>query len=322
MLPLPPEEFKTRKGTALIVALAIILMLSSMATVLMNEMHMRSHHVEVDLEDVKAFESAEAGIDAAISDINRMQMLQLVTPSATVLSPDGRPVRVHDPSIHKDANGNDVKAGCLGTANWKAPVGSTRNDDVLPLVVPSGGYVPRPTWQSTPATNSGGIVYTTNGTPLYHDPNIVPQQLADVAFFTYAIDWLWDGIDNDGQGRPGLVFGAGAAEGCSVPDHPYALMSAPCRNDGRDQNGNGKVDFKIVNDQLQVTDVNEIDLGERNKYTIYSTGIHKGLVKDGATREGRVVTIEVVVQAADVDLPLIDTGPLQLQVRPRSMPPP
>jgi hypothetical protein len=322
MLPQPPlSEPRSRKGTALIVALALIMMLASMATVLMNEMHTRSHHVEVDLEDIKAFEAAEAGVDAAISDINRMRMLQLVTAGGTVLSPDGRPVRVHDPTIHTDDKGNNVKAGCLGTVNWNVPLGTDRKDDLLPINLPKGAYIPRPTWQSSAALDDAGDILYVNGQQVFHDPNIVPQQLGDVAFFTYAIDWLWDGLDNDGYARPGIIFGAGAGDGCSA-EHPYSLQPSPYRNDGRDQNNNGKVDCAIVSDALEIKDVNEVDLGERNKYTIYSTGIHKGLLRDGATREGRVVTIEVVVQAGDVDLPLIDTGPLQLQVRPKWMPPP
>jgi hypothetical protein len=273
------QIFRQARGTALIVAMAVVFILASMCTVLMNETLMRTRHVAVDLEDIRAFEAAEAGIDAAIGEINRCFLKRLVVGGVGVTSPDGRPVYIHDPSL---------KPGCIGTKNWKAPKSGDNGDDLLPAVKPSSGYVPRPTWQT--------IGVPISGTFVFHDPNIVPQILGDVSFFTYAIDWLYDGIDNDDRARSGL------------PSGPYAVTDSAgtvTNNDGTDKNFNG------------VMEDTEIDIGERNKYTVYSTGIHKGVQRNGATQEGRVVTIEVVVQAKDVDLPLIDTGPLQLQIAPR-----
>ena len=56
------------RGTALIVAMAIVMILAGLSMVLMNEMRTRAQRSEADGEDVKAFEAAEAGMDAALVD--------------------------------------------------------------------------------------------------------------------------------------------------------------------------------------------------------------------------------------------------------------
>lgn len=229
------------RGTALIVAMVIVLLLASLSTVLMSEMLTHSMRVEVQQEDMLAFEAAEAGIDAAINDINQSPTIPLVINGLAIKTPNGIPIAVHNP-----AN----RPGCLGTKSW-----NPASDDLLPSVR-SVDYVPRPTWKAVETTPAGG------GTAIFHDPNITPQSLGDVAFFTYAIDWRTDSVDND---------------------------------------GNGQVD----------------DANERNKYTIYSTGIHRGMLKAGVTEAGRIITIQVVVQAKDRDIPAIPNGPLELQIKPR-----
>lgn len=231
------------RGTALIIAMVIVLLLASLSTVLMSEMLTHSERVEVQQEDMLAFEAAEAGVDAAINDINQSPVIPLVINGAVVKTANGIPIAVHDP-----AN----RPGCLGTKKWN-PV----TDDLLPGGFRSASYVARPTWKAVATTPSNG------GEPIMNEPNITPQSLGDVAFFTYAVDWRTDGIDND---------------------------------------GNGQVD----------------DVSERNKYTIYSTGIHRGMLKAGVTEAGRIISIQVVVQAKDKDIPAIPNGPLELQIKPRN----
>src|SRR5438045_3571664 len=58
---------RSPRGSALIVAAALILLLASLSAVLMNEMVTRSLRTEVAEEDLLAFEAAEAGVDAAIN---------------------------------------------------------------------------------------------------------------------------------------------------------------------------------------------------------------------------------------------------------------
>src|SRR6185295_15705733 len=67
-----PSLFPTAapRGTALIVAMVIVLLLSGLSASLLMEMTTRSERTEVDAEDVKSFEAAEAGLDAAIRNLN------------------------------------------------------------------------------------------------------------------------------------------------------------------------------------------------------------------------------------------------------------
>jgi hypothetical protein len=76
-------------------------------------------------------------------------------------------------------------------------------------------------------------------------------------------------------------------------------------HDGIDNSGDGFVD----------------DITERNKYTIYSTGIHKGESRSGVTSEGRVVTVEAVIEALDIALFPMPDGALEIQVPTTPAPP-
>lgn len=270
------------RGSALIVALALVALLASLSSVLMTEMTTRAKHVEVDLEDIKAFEAAEAGIDAALNDINSSPVYQPymappaivvkgvsqpqsnarrvsngeLTTSGSLMSgntygvplvgPDsGKPLTVH---IARKADG--TKPGNLGTSNWNATANDIDGNN-------------RPTWRSLQLRSSSGAQqFFANGSVRYCEDNIVPQSLGNVAFFTYAVDWFHDGIDNDGDG-------------------------------------------------------NSDDRNERNKYTIYSTGIHRGITQGGVTEAGRVVTVEVNVQALDRDFEQLPSGALEIQIKPR-----
>jgi hypothetical protein len=238
---------RPERGTALIVAMAIVLLLASLSSVLMNEMMSRSTRVEVQQEDMLAFEAAEAGIDAAINDINQSKTILLVDRNGKqVVTDTGIPLRVYDPAF---------KPGCLGTKNW-----NPGTDDILPGGIRPPGYIPRPTWK-TVATKA------TTGAEIFNEPNITPQILGDVAFFTYAVDWLTDNVDNDGK--------------------------------------NGK-------------DID--DVSERNMFTIYSTGIHRGMLKAGVTEAGRIISIQVIVQAKDKNFPQLDVLGLENQPKPRNEP--
>jgi Tfp pilus assembly protein PilX len=282
------------RGSALIVALALVALLASISSVLMTEMTTRAKHVEVDLEDIKAFEAAEAGIDAALNDINSAPVYQpymsgpaviingvsqpsgtatrqgngMLDSSGNLMSGNtsgvplvgltsGKPLTVH---VAKKADG--VKPGSLGTSSWVAPtytsghVRTNSGDDI------DGND--RPTWRALQMldVNRAGMTFG-NGRPRYCEDHIQPQALGNVAFFTYAIDWFHDGIDNDGDG---------------IAD----------------------------------------DRNERNKYTIYSTGIHRGISQSGVTETGKVVTIEVNVQALDRDYLQVPNGPLEIPIKPRA----
>jgi hypothetical protein len=280
----PEAEVKTRahpRGTALVLAMTLIILLGSFAAVLVSEMDMRSDLVEVDLEDMKAFEAAEAGIDAALADINLSPAYQPRMTGAVAGNPAGSaerraswgiqpnptaqdplcpagstPLKAPDPKpypiyVHVRQRADGTKPGCLGTSDW------TPNNDY--------NLDGRPTWKSVAFRN-----LKTPSDPNYYfcEPHVVPQILGDAAFFTYAIDWFHDGVDNDRDG-----FGPG---GASVADNR----------------------------------------AERNKYTVYATGIHVGRFRNGITEAGRVVTLEVNVQAMDDELFPFPSAALEVQVEP------
>ncbi|HEY3320794.1 MAG TPA: hypothetical protein VGP72_10050 [Planctomycetota bacterium] len=291
------------RGSALIVALAVVALLASISTALLMEMTNRAKAVEVDLEDIKAFEAAEAGLDAALNDINsapvyqpKMSAVVKDYPAATRLSngqltdagtldtsftgnvsgtpltapQSGKPVSVHVTRKAGDNNStidiNNRIPGCLGTSEWKRIYkmgGSYKNT----VDLDGNG---RPSWRSSGLVNNSGLAVTdTQGKPVYFEPFIVPQALGNVAFYTYAIDWFHDDTTVVGQG--------------------YNTAALPSIN----------------------------PVNKRNKYTIYSTGIHRGLAQSGVTTAGRVVTLEVVVQAMDKDFEQLPWGALDIQIKAR-----
>lgn len=258
------------RGSALIVALAIVLLLASISTVLVMEMGTRAKRVEVDLEDIKAFEAAEAGIDAALHDINSSPVYQpkmsgtlstssrvspgILSANGTMPACTGIPLTGPDSgkplTVHVARKADGTKPGCLGTSTW------TLANDL------DGNA--RPTWRSLQMRSASGSPFTfVNGQPRYCEDNIVPEALGSVAFFTYVIDWFHDGTDNDGDGT---------------------------------------ID----------------DRNERNKYTVFSTGVHRGIRQSGVTEAGKVVTLEVMAQALDKDFEQLPHGALEVQIKPRN----
>ncbi|HEY3325264.1 MAG TPA: hypothetical protein VGP72_32730 [Planctomycetota bacterium] len=256
-------ETKVR-GTALIVSMTVVVVLSFLSLLFVQKMLTRSRNVDIETEEMKAFEAAEAGIDMALNDINTSPSYRpMMTSSAATASrsstgtvplatPSGKPLYVHVPYITL-ANGSKRKIGCIGTDQW------TSADDL------DGNG--RPTWRSgVPLLkNMAAILYTqgiSSGEPRYWENHITPQVMGDVAFFTWTVDWFHDGVDN---------------------------------------NGDGTID----------------DRNERNKYTIYSTGIHRGINKNGVSKQGYVVTIEVNVQSIDQSMDLGVNGGINLQLKPK-----
>jgi hypothetical protein len=154
-------------------------------------------------------------------------------------------------TVHVAKRADGARPGCLGTSNWSKSLNDLDGNG-------------RPTWRPTQLRNQYGQALSySNGRARFCEDAITPQALGNVAFFTYAIDWFHDGVDNDGDGT---------------------------------------ID----------------DRNERNKYTIYSTGIHRGLQQSGVTEAGRVVTLEIMVQALDKDFEQFPRGALEFQIRPRN----
>lgn len=283
--------YSNARGTALIVAIAIVLLLASISMVLVTEMTLRSNRVQVDLEDIKAFEAAEAGMDAALFDINSAPVYQPYMSDSTLVwraaACDGKenssflisypasPNRLVSPTILKPItvhileryDNNAIppflgkRPGCLGTSKW-----DPATDDL------DGNG--RPTWRATPMVAKNGSILTySDGTPRYCEDglnkgmnHIVPQALGSVAFFTYAVDWFHDNVNNQGDS---------------------AVPPSGASKDRR---------------------------AERNKYTVYSTGIHLGRLKSGVTTSGKVVTIEAMVEALDKDGNPMDPAALEIQI--------
>jgi len=178
------------RGTALIVSMVLVLLLSGLAVALFGDMQVRTTRASYNMEDVKSFEAAEAGLDSAIKDLN---------------------------------NGG---TGCLGVG-W-----TDTNKDGIPQSseIPADGYRGGIPDTTKPATDpmrypNDGLRYTGNSyiAPkggAFHDSIIIhsvkyymarPQpaefdfykysvKLGDTSFYTWAVPWQNDGIDNDGSG--------------------------------------------------------------------------------------------------------------------------
>jgi len=194
--PRPP------RGTALIVTMVVMILLAALATSLMMELRTRADRTEADLEDIKSFEAAEAGVDAAIKNLN--------------------------------SGGN----GCLGIGWWKdnratkeASKGADLNSDGWPQAneVVAGGWhrdiiqvngenegdgnvCPRTGYVAPPGMpKADRMVWTDQNNAAHDDPLPRPQpqefdfytlsmQFGDARYFTFAVPWKNDGIDNDFDG--------------------------------------------------------------------------------------------------------------------------
>jgi hypothetical protein len=313
------------RGTALIIAMVVVLLLASLAAVLANEMVTRAFCIEVDQEDLLAFEAAEAGIDAAINDINSslIEPLTSTDPASThpaIFDSGQHPVYVH--SYYSPLELGTVcpggwnplipyKPGCIGTLNWVPPGPKTPTDQYQPLgfinafpvdknLSPNANYKPNDDLIPSTTRDANYVprprwksveALAIDGTTQVHDPNIIPVALGDLAFFTYAIDWFHDKRDNS---YPMGKYPSGAGN--------YPVTGGPLGGP----------------DGLTFGDHSKDQITERNMYTIYSTGIHNpGTVKTGIRQEGHCVTIEVVVEATDFGSPFFNTGPLEFFVKPR-----
>lgn len=334
------------RGSALIIAMVIVLLLASLSAVLMNEMITRAYRIEVDQEDLLAFEAAESGIDAAINDINSsmVEPLRSTDPSTLdqpILDVGNHPVYVHcyyDQAENDGAagsaqipyagfTGSRYKPGCLGTLNWCAP-GPVHTATQSAKINPCTGD-----W-------SDCFPYRSNGQP--NGSYLVVNNLNDDLLFTgvrgpdYVARPRWKSVavvnmagtltTHDNNIVP-ISLGDLAYFTYAIDwfhdkrDNSYPLQTYPSGTTypGKKVSGggapipggplNGNTFGNHTKDQLT----------ERNMYTIYSTGIHNpGSVKTGIKTDGFTVTIEVVVEATDFGSPFYNTGPLEFFAQPRN----
>src|ERR1041385_8994686 len=77
-LPDSPICQNQPRGNAILIAMILVLLLAGMSVVLSNQMLERSMRTRIAEEDLLAFEAAEAGIDAAVNDINQSPTVPLV----------------------------------------------------------------------------------------------------------------------------------------------------------------------------------------------------------------------------------------------------
>lgn len=284
---------RSQRGTALIVVMAIVMLLAGLATVLLNDMTTRSKRTDWDAEDVKAFEAAEAGLDAAIMKINAGQcpnlglgwrvptvypppatdpdVLQGFLMPAKILAGVPNPNGTWQLGRWKDGNRNNaIDAGGEWTPapNTDIPAGAWQPSmDNVPFPETSGYVRPKGAW-----------VADTFGSTTYTWPRPQPTEFnfynsattfGDVRYFTYAIPWIADGIDND---------------------------------------GNGHIDG-INNDGVQATVQRQST--ESDWYTIYSTGF-----SNPSTAEGKFVTVEATVQRVSFQNTFNVDSALEFQVGP------
>lgn len=167
------------RGTALIVALAIIVLLAGLATTLLFEMQTRNDRSEADIEDIKSFEAAEAGIDAALMSLNTGGNGCLGIGWTSDLNANGFP------------DSNEVAAGgwyCGAPANWPTSRGCDG------VVYTGTGFV------APPGLATADSPYP-RPQPQEFDFYTHAVRMGDIRFYTYAVPWGKDGIDNDSNGK-------------------------------------------------------------------------------------------------------------------------
>ncbi len=191
---------KSARGTVLIVVMAIVMLFAGLSSAMLMDLQTRSNRTEADKEDVKSFEAAEAGLDAAIANLN--------------------------------VGGN----GCLGIGWYEAGKRSTEgNLDKADLVDDGAGSATDNGFPDSDEVVHGGwhvgmdnqpydfksdgyeaplaravrdqMVRLENGNPKTYDlPRPQPREFnffvhaihyGDVRYFTYTIHWGKDGIAND-----------------------------------------------------------------------------------------------------------------------------
>ncbi len=204
--PIGERVSRRIRGTALIVAMAIVMVLAGLSMVLLNEMRTRAFRTEVDGEDVKAFEAAEAGMDAALRSLNTggSGCLGLGWADSNI-----RPVN---------------RSGAWELGHWTD--GGTMDGDMSigEVAVIGSGEVSAGGWQpgvdGTPYTAVGYVrpegmavsnTFRTQGSAVdtaYPRPEPTEFDFykhtivfGDVRYFTYAVAWALDGVDNDGNGQ-------------------------------------------------------------------------------------------------------------------------
>ncbi|MCZ7647699.1 MAG: hypothetical protein M5U26_20990 [Planctomycetota bacterium] len=180
------------RGTALIVAMVIVLLLAGLATSLLMEMQVRSKRVEADSEDAKAFEAAEAGLDWAMRDLN-------TGGTGTI-----------GIGWNGDTNGNGLPDDNeVQTGGWHVSNQGTRTANPNgPWGCDGAGFYPvtDPRRPKTAAfmnqfrQKDGTVKRNPRPEPAEFDFYTHSRVFGDVRFYTYAISWENDGIDNDGNG--------------------------------------------------------------------------------------------------------------------------
>lgn len=175
---LDQAQARPPRGTALIVAMVIVMLLAGLATSLLMEMQTRSERTEADAEDMKAFEAAEAGLDFAIRSLN-------TGGNGTI-----------GIGWNGDTNDNGKPdAGEVSTGGWHTGLDGTS------FYTSSDGRRPKTAaWPNQFTQKNGTVIAFPRPEPAEFDFYTHSKVFGDVRYYTYAIPWEKDGVDNDGNG--------------------------------------------------------------------------------------------------------------------------
>lgn len=192
---------RNERGTALIVAMAIVMVLAGLGAVLMNEIRTRSFRTEVHSEDIKSFEAAEAGLDAALRSLNTFGNGCLGL-GWTDVNSDG------EITAQEQADGpSDGRYKPLKNDNDKYTLASVYQDghsydEYDASFIPPRGLAKADKTKVYDSSAPLGYIMKSWPRPQPQEFDFYKHAVTfgDVRYYTIAVSWETDGIDNDGNG--------------------------------------------------------------------------------------------------------------------------
>ena len=175
----------------LIVVMVIVFVLAGLSTSLLMASRTRADRTEADKEDVKSVEAAEAGLDAAIANLNAGGTGCLGIGWYSTNNPaDADYATLSEGKEGVDVNGDGFPNSAeVAAGGWYVTDkdGGGRDN----VAYSADGYTPPPSKEQEDQPWA-------RPQPAEFDFYTHAKTFGDVRYYTYAVPWGSDGIDNDG----------------------------------------------------------------------------------------------------------------------------